>query len=57
MAACGGDAMSFTAGSVSISTGGSSEAARSGLLLRRQAKRLLAGYISDDGFAFQGVEG
>lgn len=57
MTACSGDAMSFTAGSVSVSTGGSSETAKSGSLLRRQAKRLLTGYISDDGFAFQGVKG
>ncbi len=49
--------MSFTAGSVSVSTGGSGEQEKTGALLRRQARRLLAGWLRDDGFAFQGVKG
>ena len=57
MMAAGGDAMSFTAGSVSVSTGGSGEQEKTGALLRRQARRLLAGWLRDDGFAFQGVKG
>lgn len=57
MAAAGGDALSFTAGSVSVSTGGSGEQEKTGALLRRQAKRLLAGWLKDDSFAFRGVKG
>ncbi len=57
MASAGGDAMSFTAGSVSVSTGGSSEQEKQTSLLRRQAKRLLASWLKDDGFAFRGVKG
>ncbi|MGM9619319.1 MAG: hypothetical protein ACI3W8_05760 [Oscillospiraceae bacterium] len=49
----GGEPVSFTAGSVSVSTGGAESAA----MLRRQARRLLSGRIEDDGFAFQGVRG
>ena len=55
--AAGGDAVSFAAGSVSVNTGGSSEQAKRAALLRRQAKRLLAGWLKDDGFAFRGVKG
>lgn len=55
--AAGGEPVSFTAGSVSVSAGGAASAAQSAAMLRRQARRLLTGWIADDGFAFQGVRG
>lgn len=46
----------FTAGDVTIRTGGGDGCAE-GAALRRQAACLMAGYWEDDGFAFVGVKG
>lgn len=47
-----GEAASFSAGDLSISrSGGQGES------LRRQAERLMAPYLKDGGFVFQGVKG
>lgn len=46
----------FTAGEVSIRTGGS-DGCEEGASLRRQAAFLMADYWRDDGFAFVGVRG
>lgn len=53
----GNGVMSFSAGSVSVSTGGGERTEKLGALLRRQARRMLRGYVQDEGFAFQGVKG
>lgn len=57
MTAAGNGAMSFSAGSVSVSCGNGDEQERLCRALRRQARRLLRGFARDDGFAFQGVKG
>ena len=49
-----GGAEQFTAGDVTIRTGGGCEA---GADLRRQAAALMTGLWRDDGFAFAGVRG
>ena len=46
----------FTAGDVTIRTGGS-DGCGDGASLRRQAALLMADYWKDDGFAFVGVKG
>ncbi len=49
----GGEVTSFTAGDVSIQTGGSGESGG----LTAQIQRLMAPYLRDGGFYFQGVTG
>lgn len=48
----GGQALSFTAGDLSIRTAGGADASRSA-----QARRLLAPWLGETGFAFRGVRG
>ena len=48
----GGQVTSFTAGEVSVRTGGGEHAARTA-----QAERLLAPWLGETGFAFRGVKG
>lgn len=56
MTDAGNGALSFSAGNVSVHTGGSAEREKAAAALRRQAKRLLAGKLRDEHFAFLGVE-
>lgn len=49
----GGEVTSFTAGDVSIQTGGGGDAGS----LTQQIGRLMAPYLADGGFYFQGVTG
>lgn len=53
----GETASSFTAGSLSIDTGGDETALARGETLRRRAEELLRPYCRDESFAFQGVRG
>ncbi|MBQ3134774.1 MAG: hypothetical protein IJB75_03050 [Oscillospiraceae bacterium] len=49
-----GQAERFTAGDVSIQSGDSGERAKA---LRRQAERIMAGWLRDEAFMFCGVDG
>ena len=53
----GGDVERFTAGEVSLQTGGNGGLCAAAGLLRRQAAALMAPYLADDSFAFAGVRG
>ena len=53
----GGDVERFTAGEVSLQTGGNGGLCASAGLLRRQAAAMMAPYWADDSFAFAGVRG
>lgn len=58
LTSAGNGAMSFSAGSVSVSTGSSSERETLCAAMRRQARRTLRGYIVQDTcFAFREVKG
>ena len=53
----GGDVERFTAGEVSLQTGGNGGLCAAAGLLRRQAAAMMAPYWADDSFAFAGVRG
>lgn len=54
----GGDVEQFTAGDVSLRTGGSAgDMCETAAVMRRQAAAIMAPYWKDDGFAFLGVRG
>lgn len=53
----GGDVEKFTAGEVSLQTGGNGGLCAAAGLLRRQAAAMMAPYWRDDTFAFVGVKG
>ena len=51
----GGAALSFTAGSVSVRSGGAGEAESAAIALEVQAARLMAPWCEGEDFAFLGV--
>ena len=53
----GGGVEQFTAGEVSIRTGGGGDLCQLAAAFRRQAADLMAPFWGDDGFAFLGVRG
>lgn len=53
----GGDVEQFSAGDVSLRTGGGGQACEAAAAMRRQAASMMAGYCGDDAFAFLGVRG
>lgn len=53
----GGDVEQFSAGDVSLRTGGGGQVCEAAAAMRRQAASMMAGYWGDDAFAFQGVPG
>lgn len=53
----GGDVEQFSAGDVSLRTGGGGQVCEAAAAMRRQAASMMAGYCCDDAFAFQGVPG
>lgn len=53
----GGDVEQFSAGDVSLRTGGGGQVCEAAAAMRRQAASMMAGYWCDDAFAFQGVPG
>lgn len=54
---CGGEVEQFSAGDVSVRTGGGNRLLEAAGTLRRQAGTLLEPYAGDGGFAFLGVRG
>lgn len=53
----GGDVEQFSAGDVSLRTGGGGQVCEAAAAMRRQAASMMAGYWGDDAFAFLGVPG
>ena len=53
----GGDVEQFSAGDVSLRTGGGGQVCGTAAAMRRQAADMMAGYWGDDSFAFLGVRG
>ena len=53
----GGDVEQFSAGDVSLRTGGGGQVCAAAAAMRRQAAGMMADYWGDDAFAFLGVPG
>lgn len=53
----GGDVEQFSAGDVSVRTGGSGGARQAAGEMRRRAEEIIAPYAADGSFAFRGVRG
>lgn len=53
----GGDVEQFSAGDVSVRTGGGGQVCEMAAAMRRQAASMMAGYCGDGEFAFLGVKG
>lgn len=53
----GGSVEQFSAGDVSVRSGGSGQMQQAATLMLRQAAAMMAPYWNDDGFAFVGVRG
>lgn len=53
----GGDVEQFSAGDVSLRTGGGGQVCEAAAAMRRQAASMMAGYWGDDLFTFLGVQG